>query len=327
MHSAAAPGTRRLSVDIVVPVYNEEPGIAAFHARLAQAIGRLPHEFTIRYVNDGSVDKTRDRLAEIAEGDPRVRVLELSRNFGHQAALTAGLDAADADVAITMDGDGQHPPDLIEEMLETHAQGFDVVLMRRREDQPGSLFKRLTSSAFYRALNLIADTHLVPGVADFRLLSRRVVDGLRALQEHHRFLRGMISWMGYRTAILPYTPQERIGGDTKYSFRKMVRLAMDATFSFSLVPLYLGVLLGVLFIGLALAEAIYVGSLWLGGRYEILAPGWSSLMFMLLIVGGTLSVILGILGIYVGYIFQEVKGRPSYLIRSGGEARDRDRDG
>jgi dolichol-phosphate mannosyltransferase len=194
--------------------------------------------------------------------------------------------------------------------------------MQRREDQPGSPFKRLTSGAFYRALNLIADTQLVPGAADFRLLSRTVVGGLKTLKEHHRFLRGMISWMGYRTAILPYTPRQRIVGGTKYSLRKMIRLAMDATFSFSLVPVYLGVLLGILFIGLALAEAIYVGSLWLGGRYESLAPGWSSLMFMLLIVGGTLSTILGILGIYIGYIFQEVKRRPSYFIRATREDKD-----
>jgi len=324
MNAVEAGKAIRLTVEIVVPVYNEGEGIERFHGGLAASLEALPYAFTIRYVNDGSTDRTAEALGRIAAGDPRVAILELSRNFGHQAALSAGLEACDADATITMDGDGQHPAEMIGEMIAAFHQGFDVVLMQRREDRGASAFKRLTSGAFYRGLNLIADTRLVPGAADFRLLSRRVVEALRELPEHHRFLRGMIAWMGYRTAILPYSPQERILGRSKYSLKKMVRLAMDATFSFSLVPLYLGVILGILFIGLGVAEAIYVGSLWLGGRYESLAPGWSSLMFMLLIVGGTLATILGILGIYVGYIFQEVKRRPSYLIRSrtGGRGPD-----
>jgi dolichol-phosphate mannosyltransferase len=324
MIASRPPAKGRLAIEIVVPVYNEGEGIETFHAQLSQAIEKLPYRFSIRYIDDGSTDQTAPKLASIASRDGRVGIIELSRNFGHQAALTAGLDAsdADADATITMDGDGQHPVEMIGEMIEVFNQGFDVVLMQRREERGGSLFKRLTSDAFYRLLNRIADTQLVPGAADFRLISRRVTDGLRTLKEHHRFLRGIIAWMGYRTAILPYTPKERFAGRSKYSLRKMVRLAMDATFSFSLVPLYLGVLLGILFIGLAVAEAVYVGSLWLGGHREVLAPGWSSLMFMLLIVGGTLSTILGIVGVYVGYIFQEVKRRPSYIIRrkSGGGA-------
>jgi dolichol-phosphate mannosyltransferase len=315
MIGSGPPGKDRLAIEIVVPVYDEGEGIERFHAQLAQAIEKLPHRFTIRYVDDGSTDRTAEALAAIAARDGRVGILELSRNFGHQAALTAGLDASDADATITMDGDGQHPPEMIDEMIEAFQKGFDIVLMQRREEQGGSLFKRITSDAFYQLLNRIADTQLVPGAADFRLVSRRVADGLRTLPEHHRFLRGMIAWMGFRTAILPYTPRERIVGRSKYSLRKMVRLAMDATFSFSLVPLYLGVLLGLLFIGLAVAEVIYVGSLWLGGHRDVLAPGWSSLMFMLLIVGGTISTILGIVGIYVGYIFQEVKRRPAYFVR------------
>jgi dolichol-phosphate mannosyltransferase len=305
----------QLTIGVVIPLYNEGEGLELFHTHLASCLKDLPQAFTICYVNDGSTDRTADVLAAIAAKDPRVAVIELSRNFGHQSALTAGLDATDADATITMDGDGQHPAEMIGEMIAAFIQGFDIVLMQRREDGRASAFKRLTSGAFYRSLNLIADTRLTPGAADFRLLSRRVVEGLRELPEHHRFLRGMIAWMGFRTAILPYSPQERILGRSKYSLRKMVRLAMDATFSFSLVPLYLGVLLGILFLGLGLAEAIYVVSLWLGGRYESLAPGWSSLMFMLLIVGGTLATILGILGVYVGYIFQEVKRRPAYFIR------------
>ncbi len=315
MTASGPPARGRLTIEIVIPVYNEGEGIEGFHAQLSHAIQEIPHDFTIRYVDDGSTDQTAQALARMAAGDGRVSILELSRNFGHQAALTAGLDASEADATITMDGDGQHPVEMIGEMIAAFDQGFDIVLMQRREEQAGSLFKRFTSDAFYRLLNRIADTQLVPGAADFRLVSRRVADGLRILKEHHRFLRGMIAWMGYRTAILPYTPRERIAGRSKYSLRKMVRLAMDATFSFSLVPLYLGVLLGLLFIGLAVAEAIYVGSLWLGGHRDVLAPGWSSLMFMLLIVGGTLSTILGIVGIYLGYIFQEVKRRPSYFIR------------
>lgn len=310
----------QLSVGIVIPVFNEQELIKEFHGTLCRCIEQLPYEFRIIYVNDGSTDHSQEALETLAESDGRVEVLELSRNFGHQAALTAGLDVAameETDYVITMDGDGEHPPEMIGQMLTLALDGFDVVLAQRIENQQASGFKRWTSSGFYRIINTIGNTNIQPGAADFRLLSRVVVDALQDMREYHRFLRGMIPWMGYRTAILPYTPGKRIAGKSKYSLRKMINLALNAIFSFSLVPLYVAISLGGLFLVLALLEAFYVLSFWISGRESSLAPGWSSLMFVLLVIGGVLMITLGMVGIYIGYIFQEVKGRPIYLVRKG----------
>ena len=184
-------------------------------------------------------------------------------------------------------------------------------------------FKRWTSAAFYRLLSAIADTRITSGSADYRLLSRRALAALRGMREYHRFLRGMVAWAGYRTVILPYTEGRRLGGTPKYSLRGMARLAADATFSFSLVPLRIALVVGVCFLVLAGLEALYVLSFWVLGRQHVLVPGWSSLMFMLLIVGAALMIAVGLVGIYVGYIFQEVKRRPIYLVRAvrGGSER------
>jgi len=307
--------TEKKTIAIVVPIYNEQEAIEQFHQELISVIDTTPYPFVLYYINDGSTDDTCERLAEIAEGDSRITVVELSRNFGHQAALTAGLDLAEGDAVITMDGDGQHPPDRIPEMLQLFESGYEIVLMQRMEDRQPSIFKRWTSSLFYRALNWISDTKIVPGAADFRLLSRTVVESLKDMREYHRFLRGMVAWTGFRTVILPYSPPDRIAGVSKYSGKKMLGLAQDAAFSFSLVPLKVGISLGAFFLFLALLEMIYVLSLWVGGKQDQLAPGWSSLMFVVLIVGAFLMIIMGFVGIYIGYIFQEVKGRPIYLIQ------------
>jgi glycosyltransferase involved in cell wall biosynthesis len=306
-----------LALTVVVPVYNEEAALPAFHTELRTVLEGLRLPYTILYVDDGSSDATPRLVDDLAESDPRVRALHLSRNFGHQAALTAGLDHAEGDVVITLDGDGQHPPQLIPEMLRLHAAGYEIVQTQRLDTARTSAFKRWTAGLFYALINRIGDTHIQPGAADFRLLSRAAADGLNQMQERHRFLRGMVSWMGFRTIILPYEPTERIAGASKYSLRKMVRLALDATFSFSLAPLWLGLSVGLLFFLLACVEAVYVLSFWVRGQASGLAPGWSSLMFMLLIVGGVLTTLLGFIGVYVGYIFQEVKQRPIYLVHPG----------
>ncbi len=303
------------TVEIIIPLYNEAESIPLFHQQLLVAIAELPHQFTITYVNDGSHDNTQSILEQLASADERVTIIELSRNFGHQTALTAGLDAANADAVITMDGDGEHPPSMIPEMLKLAEAGYDIVINQRQEEQNASWFKRRTSNAFYSLINRIGDTKINPGAADFRLITRPVLLALRQFHEYHRFLRGLIAWMGYRSIILPYTPADRIQGKSKYSFKKMVNLAANAIFSFSLVPLYFAISLGGIFLLLAILEAIYVLSLWFSGQQASLAPGWSSLMFVLLIIGGTIMVSLGVIGTYIGYIFQEVKGRPLYLIR------------
>jgi polyisoprenyl-phosphate glycosyltransferase len=308
--------TRRIqTVSIVIPVYNEEEAVMVFHSALCAAIDRLAYRFTILYVNDGSRDGTAAALERIRAADGRVRVVELSRNFGHQSALTAGLDRAEGDFVVSMDGDGQHPPELIAEMLEMARAGCDVVLTQRLDDESISAFKRRSAELFYGLINRLGETQILRGGADFRLMSRSAADALREMREYHRFLRGMVAWMGFRTAVLPYRPSQRLAGKTKYTLRKMLRLGRDAVFSFSLLPLYLGLSLGLLFLCLSLAEVAYVLSFWVSGRTQNLAPGWSSLMFVLLVVGGILMVLLGFIGVYLGFIFQEVKRRPIYLVR------------
>jgi polyisoprenyl-phosphate glycosyltransferase len=308
---------QRLGIDIIVPVYNEELVVAEFHRRLMDVVAglRRQHDVRICYVDDGSVDGTAGELAKLTADDSSVSVLELSRNFGHQAALTAGLDRAQGDVVVTLDGDGQHPPELIPQMVELYQAGYDVVLTQRvTADRPR--VKRWTSTAFYRLLSRISDTPITDGSADYRLLARPVLEALRGMREYHRFLRGMVAWTGFRTVVLPYAERPRLAGRAKYSLGRMVRFAADATFSFSLVPVGIAVVVGLGFLLLAAAEAVYVLSFWLTGRQHLLVPGWSSLMFMILIVGAALMIAVGLVGIYVGYIFQEVKRRPVYLVRA-----------
>jgi polyisoprenyl-phosphate glycosyltransferase len=312
-----SPKESKHTIDLVIPIFNEAGVVEQTYAKIREVIQRLPHEFSIYFVDDGSTDGTTESLTALAREDACITVLTLARNFGHQAALTAGLDASRGDFVITMDGDGQHPPAMITQMIELFEQGYDIVQAQRIEEETGVSFKRTTSSGFYSLINRISGTHMTAGAADFRGLSRQAVDALKSMPEYHRFLRGMIAWMGYRSAILPYHETSRVAGKSKYSFRKMFRLAMDAIFSFSLVPLYIGLSAGGLFFCLAALEMIYVLSFWISGRTSNLAPGWSSLMFVILIVSGTIMILLGFIGVYVGYIFQEVKRRPVYLLKKG----------
>ena len=310
---------RELTVDLVIPVFNEAGVFEQTYAKVCEAISILPHKFNLFLVDDGSTDGTPQSLAALKQQEKNITVLTLARNFGHQAALTAGLDASRGDFVITMDGDGQHPAELIPQMIELFLQGYDIIQAQRIEDEHQFSFKQVTSSAFYSLINRISGTQMIAGAADFRGMSRQVVDALKSMPEYHRFLRGMIAWIGYRSLILPYHETERIAGKSKYSLGKMFRLAMDAVFSFSLVPLYIGLSAGGIFFCLAALEMIYVLSFWVTGRTSNLAPGWSSLMFVILIVSGMLMVLLGFIGIYVGYIFQEVKRRPVYILKKDDE--------
>jgi dolichol-phosphate mannosyltransferase len=309
------PRHKHSTIDLVIPVFNEADVIPQIHARICAVMDSLPHEFSIYYVDDGSEDSTAGVIRSL--GDQRVHLVELSRNFGHQAALSAGMDASRGEIVITMDGDGQHPPELIPQMIDLVEHGYDVVQTQREDQAQPASFKKWTSGMFYRLINAVSGTRVLPGAADFRALSRQAVDALKGMPEYHRFLRGMVSWIGFTTVILPYQPAERIGGASKYSLAKMFRLAMDAMFSFSLIPLYLGLSLGGMLLCLALFEMIYVLSFWVSGQTSNLAPGWSSLMFVILIVGGMLMVLMGFIGVYVGYIFQEVKRRPVYIVKKG----------
>jgi len=304
--------------DLIIPVFNEGPALVRFHASLHAVVSNLPqHSFRFFYVNDGSSDDTPAVLDRMAASDPRVFPIELSRNFGHQAAISAGLDAFDADAVIMMDGDGEHPPQLVPEMIGLFESGYDIVQTQRIDSQrKGFFLKRLTGALFYSLINRLGETNVVSGAADFRLLSRDAADALRLLPEYHRFYRAMVQWIGFRSVILPYTPAQRIEGRSKYSLRKMLRLAKDGMFSFSLAPLQLGFIIGAIFILLAIAETVYVLNFWIRGETSKLVPGWSSLMLVLTISSGTSMLLIAILGIYVGMIFEEVKHRPVYVVRS-----------
>ena len=314
-----SPRKSKINIDLVIPVFNESGVVEQTYVKFCEVIDPLPYKFTLYYVDDGSQDGTVEVLHSLAKKDKRITVLELSRNFGHQAALTAGLDASAGDFVISIDADGQHPPEMIRQMIELFEQGYDIVQAQRIEEERSFSFKQVTSSAFYSLINRISGTQIIPGAADFRGMSRQAVDAVKAMPEYHRFLRGMISWIGYKSVILPYRESSRVAGQSKYSLKKMFHLAMDALFSFSLVPLYIGLSAGGVFFCLAALEMIYVLSFWFKGDTSTLAPGWSSLMFVILIASGMLMVVLGFIGIYVGYIFQEVKRRPNYLLKQGGK--------
>jgi len=306
---------RKPTVDLVIPVFNEAGVIEPIYGQIRAVVDQLPYVFHFYYVDDGSSDGTADSLRAIADQDPHVTVLTFSRNFGHQAALTAGLDHSTGDIVITMDGDGQHPPDMISQMIDLCRQGYDIVQAQRIEEGQALSFKNATSATFYKLINGISGTRIQPGAADFRALSRQAVEALKSMPEYHRFLRGMIAWMGYRSVILPYHETSRVAGSSKYSLGKMFRLAMDAVFSFSLMPLYIGMTLGGILLCLAAAQIVYVLSFWLTGRSSELVAGWSSLMSVTLVIGGMVMILLGFIGVYVGYIFQEVKKRPVYLLK------------
>lgn len=296
-------------------MFNEEASCGGFYDELVPVINSLPYRFELIFVNDGSIDRTQQILESILEKDRRVQIIQLSRNFGHQAALCAGLENASGDYIITMDGDGQHPPRLIPEMIQLAENGYDIVQTQRLDDEEKSSFKKRTSKWFYQLINQIGDTKTLPGGADFRLITKQVLDNLLAMPEYHRFLRGMVSWLGFRSVVIPFHPEERLAGESKYSLKKMLKLGSDAVFSFSLVPLYVGLSAGGIFFILAVIEVIYVLSFWISGRSAELTPGWSSLMFMMLIIAAVLMILLGFIGIYVGYIFQEVKHRPVFVIK------------
>jgi len=304
------------SIEFIVPLFNEEESLPGFHKLLDEAAIPDGYERRYIYVDDGSSDRTAELLDRLAAADSRVRVIHLSRNFGHQAALSAGLDASTADIVISMDGDGQHPPSLVPEMLRLHAAGHHIVQAQRIDDtQSASFFKRTTSALFYRLVSYVGEIRLSQGTSDFRLLSREALDALKCLPEYHRFLRGMIVWIGFSNVMLPYKAGRRLAGEPKYSLKRMLSLAANGFFSFSLVPLWIGLILGSIFVALAAFELAYTAYVWFGGHSDRLVPGWTSLVLILTVASAITMILQGILGIYIGMIFKEVKRRPVYLVR------------
>lgn len=307
----AAGGRRRLTV--VVPVYNEAEGLARFHARLREVLARLPYEAGVLYVDDGSEDASAEILAELAR-EPGVGVLRLSRNFGHQIALTAGLDHAPGDAVITMDADLEMPPELIPDLVARWEAGAQIVHARRIGADGQGWAKRATSRWFYALLNRLSEVPIEPGVPDFRLLDRAPLDVLRAMRERHRFLRGMVSLLGFPQAVVPFHAGRRVAGRSKYSFGKMLALAVDALVSFSVVPLRLSIVAGFLAAAAGMLYGGYV--IWVRLFDDTAVPGWASTTTAVLLLGGMILVVLGIIGEYVARIYGEAKGRPLYIVRA-----------
>lgn len=304
----------RFRLSIVAPCYNEADGLREFHRQLRTALASLPEcEPQILFVDDGSQDETSAVLRELAERDSAVGVLSLSRNFGHQIALTAGLDAANGDAVIMLDSDLQHPPALIPEMVARWQSGADIVSAVRQTTTSASWIKRATSSLFYRVINFCSDTYIVPGAADFCLLSKRAHQALGTVRERQRFLRGIVSWIGFNRTLIPFEAPARFAGKSSYGLTKMLRLATSAVISFSSLPLRIATRLGLLFSALGLTYLIYILSAWL--FLEGVVSGWTSTISVVLILGGVQLVATGLLGEYLAVVYEETKRRPLYLLK------------
>jgi polyisoprenyl-phosphate glycosyltransferase len=313
---------QRTTLDIIVSAYNEAASLPAFHAEATRLVTHLAAEgtdATIVYVNDGSIDESPGLLDRFAV-EPGVRVLHLSRNFGHEAAMLAGLDDCDADHAVFLDADLQHPPEVVRRAMAVARAGHDVVLMRR-EAAPGSGLRRACNAAFYRGLNVISALPLEPDASDFFLVGRPVIEVLqREIRERTRFLRGLVQWVGFRRAVLSYTAAPRTAGRSKYHLGRLFGLARDATLAFSTAPLRVAFIAAISMLLVCLATAVYsLGGWWLGNP----PSGYTTIMLFSTAVAAAQFGLLGILGEYVGQLVDEAKGRPVYIVaRRMGQAAD-----
>src|SRR5262245_5501250 len=296
-------------LSIVVPVYNEEHSLPLLREQLARLEDELLCAVEIILVDDGSVDHSYALLHDWALADRAVKVIALSRNFGHQLAITAGMDASSGDAVVIMDADLQDPPSLIPEMVRGYCDGYDVVYGQRTERDGETWFKRATAAVFYRAMRRLVDRRLPADAGDFRLVSRRVIEDLRRIREHDRFVRGIVAWMGFAQKALPYRRSGRVAGATKYPLRKMLRLALDAAVSFSDLPLRLVLWAGVA--SGAVSLALLVRALW-SQAAGLDATGLAAVVGLF---GGAILVAIGVVGIYIARIHTEVRGRPLYLVR------------
>lgn len=299
-------------IALVVPVSNEEANIALLADAVQQVFEGLPYIYTLTFVDDGSTDHTLDEIKRYVSSHTGIFYISLARNFGHQNALKAGLDMADADCVIMMDGDMQHPPELIPEMISLWEAGNDVVYTLRKDHNEMPLMKRKTSRMFYQLINNLSDIELEPGTADFRLMDRKAVEAFRVFRETDLFMRGLVKWMGFRQAGIEYDPGTRTHGKSKYTVKKMMRFALQGITSFSTRPLYIAVYLGFLFSLLSLLYIPYIIYSFYFGR---VINGWASVIATIAFFGGLQLMILGIIGMYLGKLFMQSKQRPHYIIK------------
>jgi dolichol-phosphate mannosyltransferase len=298
------------TLSVVVPIFNEVDTVPELHRRLTTALAEVG-EYELVLVDDRSSDGSWEVLVDVASRDPHVRVVRLSRNFGHQIALSAGLDAARGDAVVFMDGDLQDPPEVIPQLLAKWHEGYDVVYAVREHREGETRFKRGTAKLFYRLMKRMSQVDIPEDAGDFRLLSRRAADAVRRMPERARYLRGMTSWIGFRQTGVPYRRDARTAGETKYPLRKMVKFAIDATLSFSTAPLRFVSTLGLAMVVFCFAYLVYSAVRFATGHTVV---GWTSLVILLLLIGGIQLLSLGVVGQYVARIFEESKGRPLYVV-------------
>jgi dolichol-phosphate mannosyltransferase len=301
-------------ISVVLPVYNEETGLPELHRRVTAVLRAQGWSYEVIFVNDGSRDGSWQRILELANGDPSACGVNLSRNFGHQIAITAGVELSRGTAVVVMDSDLQDPPEVIPEMYARYREGFDVVYGQRRKREGETWFKEWTAKAFYRLIRRMTTIEIPLDTGDFRLMSRRVVDDMKRLQEQSRFVRGLVTWVGYNQTAILYDRDRRYAGSTKYPFGKMMKFALDGITGFSSQPLRLASHAGLFFAMASLALMVFLMVYKLGGG-EGLIPGWTSLAVAVLFLGGVQLLAIGILGEYIGRIYEDVKRRPLYLVR------------
>ncbi len=300
------------TISIVAPVYNEAETLLHFYQRIIAVMEGVGATFEVILVNDGSVDGSYSLMRGLHEHDPRVRVIDFSRNFGHQVAISAGLDSARCDAVIILDSDLQDPPEVIPHMVERWRDGAEVVYAQRTKRPGETRFKLLTAAAFYRVIERITSVNIPRDTGDFRLLDRRVVNALVTMREQHRFMRGLSAWVGFRQEAVPYERQERFAGQTKYPLQKMIRFSMDAITSFSHVPLQLATSFGFVLAAISLVGILIAAFLRL---FTGAIVGQASTLILVLFLGGIQLIFLGIIGEYLGRIYDEVRARPLYIVR------------
>jgi dolichol-phosphate mannosyltransferase len=311
---------------LVIPIFNEEECLLELEDRLHSLMDRLDASAEVVLVDDGSSDSSYEQIASLCQRDRRFRAIQLSRNFGHQLAITAGLDHARGDAVVVMDADLQDPPEVVLEMAARWREGCDVVHAVRDEREGESAFKRVTASWFYRLLARIGDVRVPANSGDFRLVDRKALDAFRQMRESNRYVRGMFGWVGFQQCAVTYTRPPRFAGTSKYPLRKMIRFAFDGIVSFSTAPLRLALRIGFILSALSIAAGIAAIVLKLSGALEV--PGWTSMIFAITFLGGVQLLTIGLMGEYVSRIHDEVRGRPLYLIREtldGGRPAPRDR--
>lgn len=300
-------------VSIVLPAFNESENIVRVCSEIDNVFEKLPYSHEIILVADGCTDNTMETIKELIPNNEHIFFIEFSRNFGHQLALKAGLDHAKGDCVVSMDCDLQHPPELLTELLRRWEEGFEIVYTVRLEDKRLPLAKRISSNLFYKTLNSLSDVELESGSADFRLLDKKVVSVIRNFNENEPFLRGLFKWIGFTQTSVEYTPNSRHFGESKYSVKKMIKFALQGVTSFSIKPLYAATYIGFALSFLSILYVPYVLYAFFTGE-EV--SGWASIIITIVFFGGLQLIILGIIGIYIGKMFMQVKNRPNYIIRS-----------